>query len=504
MGKFLIPKKEAIFLYAAIAPLTTLEFIAKNFGGITWEQIVFFLADEQGIVGTEPSLFKSAFLLIFVKPLLIVAVTFFVTGKIHRWLNSQLDDPRVQHMTARRAIFSTMNLGKWAAKRTWALSIAAFIYLLLEIGAASAFTRAYGDDLFARVYVPPPPLTGTVARPEKNLVLLYVESLESSLRDTNVFGENLLAPIDAAFRQEPFRLHQSPGTGWTTAGMVSSQCAVPLLNFMGNRLSHKSGKIMASATCVGDYLAQMGYRQYFYVGPDLKFSGMDKFYGGHGYEHLIGLEQLQTLGLDKSLFTGWGDGLHDDMLLETAFQQIEKLHHEKVPFNVSIITTDNHAPDGFPSERCHPEEVAGVFPSTFKCTSRQIGRFLGKLNEAKILEDTVVVVMGDHLFFNNETHNKYFSKVEQRFVYFNFIDKASPSKPAARKRLTHFDVAPSIMEMMTGHTGYYSRMGLGISIFEPDSEQYERHLSAVTNGAILNHSETYKALWKTPEKRQQP
>ncbi len=359
-------------------------------------------------------------------------------------------------------------------------------------------TRAYGDDLFSELYVRPPELSSTTtpAASNKNLILLYVESLEHSLRDEAVFGENLLAPIDKAFEKTPLKLHQSPGTGWTTAGMVSSQCAVPLQNFMGNRLGHKNGKILASATCIGDYLSKLGYQQYFYVGPDLKFSGMDKFYSAHGYQHLIGLDQLRHLGLDHQLFTGWGAGVHDDTLLDAAYTQIDSMHRNGTRFSVSIITTDNHAPDGFPSERCSEKERASGFTGTFRCTSRQIGAFLKKLDDTGVLDDTVVVVMGDHLFFNNPNHEAFYSKIPERFVYFNFIDRSASSKLSYRKRLTHFDVAPTVMEMVTGHTGKFSQIGLGMSVFAPESEQYDNHLRAVTSEAILNHSELYKSLWK--------
>ena len=187
--------------------------------------------------------------------------------------------------------------------------------------------------------------------------------------------------------------------------------------------------------------------------------------------------------------------MHDDTLLEIAYKQINSLHRAGTAFSVSIITTDNHAPDGKPSERCTESELASGFRGTFRCTSRQVGFFLEKLRDAGILENTVVILMGDHLFMNNPSQNNFFSQVPHRFVYFNFIDSAIPSSLHQRDRLTHFDVAPTILEMMTGYTGKYTRLGLGRSLFEPDSEDYQNHLNAVTSENILNYSARYRSLW---------
>jgi phosphoglycerol transferase len=502
MAKFLSHKREFFFIYVALALLTTLEFIEKNFGGVRIEQIFFFLADEGGVVGTDSALFTSAFLLIILKPIVLILAGYGARRMFDirfKRVLSQVTDriPRISILAIRGAAAS-----RWLFQHSWILSCLSALYLIGQVGGASAVTRSYGEDLFSKFYVAPVEPKTLIPPPEKNLVILYVESLESSLRNEAVFGENLLAPIDEQFGKEPLKLHQSPGTGWTTAGMVSSQCAVPLQNFMGNRLGHKNGKILASATCIGDYLSKFGYQQYFYVGPDLKFSGMDKFYSAHGYQHLIGRDQLKTLGIDGRLFSGWGAGVHDDTLLDAAYAQIESMHLNGTRFNVAIITTDNHAPEGFPSERCTAQERMTGFTGTFRCTSRQIGVFLNRLDRAGILENTVVVLMGDHLFFNNPNHQKFFSKTAKRYVYFNFIDRSAPANMQYRERLTHFDVAPTVMEMITGYTGKFSRLGLGISLSDSDSDKYQRHLNAVTSEAILNHSDLYRSLWISPTANQ--
>jgi phosphoglycerol transferase len=118
--------------------------------------------------------------------------------------------------------------------------------------------------------------------------------------------------------------------------------------------------MLGKAKCLGDYLSDLGYQQYFLVGPDLQFSGMDKFYRNHGYEYTFGKQELLEAGMPEDKLTGWGASVNDDTLLDLAFEQVLALHARSqrggapggAPLNVTVITTDNQAPDGYLSPRC--------------------------------------------------------------------------------------------------------------------------------------------------------
>jgi len=89
----------------------------------------------------------------------------------------------------------------------------------------------------------------------KNLLFIYLESLEKIYQDENVFKG--LTPNLNNFNQQGIvfdHTQQYKGTGWTIAGIVSSQCGTPLL-FEYNTIS--SNDIMANgflnkAICLGD------------------------------------------------------------------------------------------------------------------------------------------------------------------------------------------------------------------------------------------------------------
>ncbi len=99
MAKLLSHKREIFFLYLAVALLTALEFIEKNFGSVRIEQILFFLADEGGVVGTEPALFTSAFLLIILKPLVLLLAGYAALRLLDIGF-CRIFEPRLDHLPA--------------------------------------------------------------------------------------------------------------------------------------------------------------------------------------------------------------------------------------------------------------------------------------------------------------------------------------------------------------------------------------------------------------------
>ncbi|MFT4233123.1 MAG: hypothetical protein QM606_10170, partial [Leucobacter sp.] len=106
----------------------------------------------------------------------------------------------------------------------------------------------------------------------RNLVVIYLESIEDAMGDAELFGRNMLAPVQEATEGWDTipRLQQYEGGGWTMSGIVSTQCGIPLrtadaftgpteLNRLGND-GAEVGEYLGGATCLGDVLSREGYR----------------------------------------------------------------------------------------------------------------------------------------------------------------------------------------------------------------------------------------------------
>ncbi len=65
----------------------------------------------------------------------------------------------------------------------------------------------------------------------KNLLLIYVESLERRMGNVSLVGKDAIAPIKKFDGLEITSFPAAPGTNWTIAGMLSRQCSIPLKPF---------------------------------------------------------------------------------------------------------------------------------------------------------------------------------------------------------------------------------------------------------------------------------
>ena len=146
-------------------------------------------------------------------------------------------------------------------------------------------------------------------RDPPNLLLLYLESLERTYTDRERFGEayaHLEALGEKALVFEGVR--QVDNTGWTMAGMIASQCGTPL---MPAGLLHDSqfeplGKVVPGVDCLGDLLADKGYALSYMGGASTRFAGKGVFYRDHGFDRVLGREELEPRLEKPGYMNSWG------------------------------------------------------------------------------------------------------------------------------------------------------------------------------------------------------
>ncbi len=488
--------------------VATYGWLRSVFGNrLTVEQIFFhFDLGLNSLTGVDLYLILDALQWVVLPTLAITTVLYFAGVLTERVTTAAAIDRLLSLRGLRLAgkIIGKCYLGLTSLGFSLFLALFTTILFLYQIELFHFVRISLGEDKFSALYRAPDVSQLTTRPARKNLVLIYVESLERTMGDAERVGRDAIAPLRQLEGTEIPRFPAAPGTHWTIAGMFSSQCSAPLKPFFANKFhSFATDDFFPSAVCLGDVLKAAGYEQYFLVGHHLAYSGLDKFYRTHGYHHLLGREEWKQRGVDPSELSSWGFGLHDDKLLEQAHGVIRELrergehHRQQRPFNLTLITQDNHFPRGIPSPRCSDDEKQGDFPGAFHCNSRFLADFITRLKQEGLLENTVVVLMGDHPFMNSMKQSMQFRG--ERHVYFKILSPLE--RPPARTSMTHFDVAPSLLDLLGLTDGKDTRFGLGISLFSGISaEDYERHLSAVTSDSILNKSVAYEAFWKPKER----
>lgn len=188
-----------------------------------------------------------------------------------------------------------------------------------------------GDPDFVAYYKEP---SKTIANPKLNLVYIYGESLERTYFDNTAFPN--LTPDLGALKDEGLDFShtmQLPGTDYTIAGMVASQCGIPLFAPFEGNASASMSTFFPQNICLGDILKNSGYENYFVQGANLRFAGKDVFLKSHGFDHLYGSEELKTTVADPTYRNDWG--FYDDTVLDETWKKFEALSRAGKRFSSS-------------------------------------------------------------------------------------------------------------------------------------------------------------------------
>lgn len=263
---------------------------------------------------------------------------------------------------------------------------------------------------FARIapeyQVPTQPLQ----RP-RNIVWIYGESLERTYLDEAVFpglmpNLNRLASESLDVRN----LASAEGSGWTIAGLVSSMCGVPLTTSQGDENSmDRMGSFLPKAVCLGDYLKQQGYTNHYLGGANGQFAGKGQFLASHGFDEVHDLAWFkQQKKIGRIHYSAWG--VHDDVLLDTAYQRFEQLSRAGSPFMLTTLTMDTHHPAGHLPVSCKGERYQSQYGNinmlnALKCSDRLISQLVQRIQASPYGKDTLIVIASDHLAMPNDlTH----------------------------------------------------------------------------------------------------
>lgn len=360
------------------------------------------------------------------------------------------------------------------------------------------------------------PLEAPVTAPAqpRNLIVIYLESVENAMSDTSRFESDMLAPVKRATEgwDEIPALTQAPGGGWTMAGIVATQCGIPLRNAAAatgsqilNGVSDESTRYLPGATCLGDVLADHGYRNVFMGGADASFAAKDRFLREHGYDEVQDLRTWRERGDAESAMRDWGLG--DRRLFEHARDEVVDLHESGEPFNLTLLTLDTHEPAVEP-DRCDMNTREPMTAIT-RCSMDAVAGFVESLEAEGVLEDTAVVVMGDHLkqvaswaSFSEELGpladadaRLPASETPSRTI-FNRVWSPEPVE-LARERVDQMSMYPTLIEL-TGIPLADRRAGIGVSAFADEIPAGSAlALDAETYDALLRSRspEFYRDLW---------
>lgn len=303
----------------------------------------------------------------------------------------------------------------------------------------------------------------------RSFIYIYLEGMDRAFFEEDKFL-GLMPELNKIMKEGVSirGLKQAPLTGWTMAGLVSSQCGLPLARAATTPTNLlRNGKVF----CVGDILKEHGYHLSFMGGADLTFAGKGDFYRLHGFDEVFGGPELDALAGRNLNRSKWG--VYDDDLLELAYEKIQDLSENKEKFGLFLLTVDTHPPHGHESAACrglrYGSGESGVLNAAL-CTDRLVSRFIQRILENERLRDVTIIVSSDHLMMANDAGLPT-DEVGRTNTFF-FLNAAVEDLPSIERGASILDVAPTMLHLIGFEA---TTLGFGRNLYRPEPTLSEKY-----------------------------
>ena len=331
------------------------------------------------------------------------------------------------------------------------------------------------SSIFENYYSNPKDVTLTFPEKKRNLIYIYLESMENTYASSNIGGsqsDNLIPNLSSYALNEGINFSNteklggalpSPGTGFTVGGMVAQSAGIPL-KVSGSYNENEYGNtenFMPGAVSIGDILNKQRYKQLLLLGSDANFSGRSKYYSQHGnYEIRDYNYAVKNNWIPENYKVWWG--YEDQKLFEFAKRSLTELSSSDQPFNFTMLTADTHFPDGFKSDQT-PNIFDKQYSNVLHFSDAMLVEFINWIKEQPFYENTTIVISGDHLSmdqnFFKDIPNSY-----ARTVYNVILN--SPIEPDKEKnrKFSTMDFYPTTLASLNVKIEG-DRLGLGTNLY---------------------------------------
>lgn len=325
---------------------------------------------------------------------------------------------------------------------------------------------------------------------KKNIILIMMESMEKSFQD--VEGENLIPYISHLQNKHLSFKGFIPlsGTTWTTAGLVGAHSALPL---KAVAYTNPEGILLKAPSFV-DILNQNGYMSVFANGGDLSFMGKESYLAHHGYRLLIGKKSLLNFAKHNQNYViknPMNDyGLRDEDLYPAVKQELTRLGKKNQPFIFTMLTVDTHAPNGYLSRGCKTKY--NDIRDSITCSDEFLKNFMTWLKEQDFYQDTVVVIVGDHLQMATKM-TPILNRKKREIVTLVINSDYEKTDINQDRTYSTFDIAPTILEAAGIHIQNH-RFGMGVSLLSDQKTILENMTFREFDEEISKPSMFYNSL----------
>ena len=353
-------------------------------------------------------------------------------------------------------------------------------------------------------YVDPTDVEVVFPEQKRNLIYIFLESMETTYSDVDdggAFDENVIPELtEIAQTNEDFsgadpKLnggYSLAGTTWTMGAMFAQTSGLPLnISISANDMDTQDS-FFPGVTTLGDILSDAGYTQTLLIGSEAQFGGRKLYFQEHGNYEMEDYSYAIENGLIPSDYKVWW-GYEDQKLFEFAKEKLLQLSQGDEPFNLTMLTVDTHFEDGYVCEQC-PTEYDTQYSNVMACSSRQVGEFLKWIQQQDFYENTTIVISGDHPTMDSD----YCAEIDQegnydRRVFTAYINAAAYAQDQQERTYSTFDNFPTTLAAL-GVQIDGDRLGLGTNLFSGKQTLLEEFGKSKVNAELKKKSEFIEKL----------
>lgn len=368
----------------------------------------------------------------------------------------------------------------------------------LDVTAYAQNNSTYSDFIDS-YYVNPDNVNITFPDEKRNLIYIYLESVEVTYADEENGGafENNYIPELTELAQEYEDFSGSDkaleggislsGTTWTMGALFAHTSGLPLsIPIDGNSMDTQDS-FFPSLKTLGDVLEKQGYNQTLLLGSDANFGGRELYFEQHGNYDIKDYYYYRDQGrFDEDYWVWWG--FEDSRLFEYAKEELNRLSTSEEPFNLTLLTVDTHFEDGYTCELCPSYYGDDSYANVLACSSRQVSNFVKWVQQQDFYNNTTIIITGDHPTMDKDFCENVPDNYERK-VYTAYINPAAePDDPQWRRNYSTLDSFPTALASL-GAVIEGNRLGLGTNLFSGELTLLEKYEVNKLNGELEKRSE---------------
>ena len=387
-------------------------------------------------------------------------------------------------------------------------SLALLTYAAFDVGLVQyVHARTQLSHLYENEYVDPNSVSITFPEEKRNLIYIYLESMESSYLSEDQGGamNTTLIPelyqlaekyTNFSHNEDVGGLMEVPGASWTVGAMVAQSAGVPLItpsNISDWQNGYgKDGVFLPGLTSINNILHDAGYYQALMVGSDAAFGGRETYFDTHDVDVIYDITTAWNDGIVPYGYFEWW-GMEDKYLFTYAKQELTELAAMDQPFAFTMLTVDTHHIGGYTCTLCGSDHEES-YSNAISCSSRQVLEFVTWIQAQPFYENTTVIITGDHFSMDSGYFTRNVPSDYERHGYNCFINAPVTAKYTENRQFSSLDMFPTTLAAI-GCTIEGDQLGFGINLFSDRATLIEEFGYSAFCAELNKRTEYYEGFY---------